>query len=32
LMLLDEVVTSAREYGFEFVSVNEYMRMYKKRV
>ena len=29
LKLLDEVLTSAKEYGFEFVSVNEYTKMYK---
>jgi peptidoglycan/xylan/chitin deacetylase (PgdA/CDA1 family) len=27
--LLDEVLTSAREYGFEFVSASEYTKMYK---
>jgi len=27
--LLDEVLRSAKEYGFEFVSVNEYTKMYK---
>ena len=29
LMLLDEVLTSAREYGFEFVSVREYRKEYR---
>ncbi len=29
LRLLDEVLTSAKEYGFEFVSVNEYRKLYK---
>ena len=29
LKLLDEVITSAREYGFEFVSVREYRKLYK---
>ena len=29
LRLLDEVLASARVYGFEFVSVNEYRKMYK---
>jgi len=29
LILLDDVLTSAREHGFEFVSVNEYRKFYK---
>ena len=29
LKLLDEVLRSASEYGFEFVTANEYTRMYK---
>jgi hypothetical protein len=29
LRLLDEVLMSAKEYGFEFVKVNEYTKMYK---
>jgi len=29
LKLMDEVLTSAGEYGFEFVSVNEYRKLYK---
>ena len=29
LKLLDEVITSAKEYGFGFVSVNEYRKLYK---
>ena len=29
LKLLDDVLRSAKEYGFEFVSANEYTRMYK---
>ena len=31
LGLLDGVITSAKEYGFEFVSVNEYTKMYKNK-
>ena len=30
LKLLDEVLTSAKEYGFEFVSANEYRKIYHK--
>jgi len=29
LKLLDEILTRAKEYGFEFVSANEYTKMYK---
>ena len=29
LRLLDDVLTSAKEYGFEFVSVNEYKKLYR---
>ena len=29
LKLLDEVITSAKEFGFEFVSAREYMKLYK---
>jgi len=29
LKLLDKVLTSAKEYGFEFVSANEYRKMCK---
>jgi hypothetical protein len=30
LKLLDDVLISAREYGFEFVSANEYTKIYHK--
>ncbi len=30
LKLLDEILASASEYGFEFVSASEYTRMYRK--
>ena len=29
LKLLDDVITSAKEFGFEFVSAREYMKLYK---
>jgi len=29
LKLLDEVITSAKEFGFEFVSAREYIKLYK---
>jgi hypothetical protein len=29
LKLLDEILTTAREYGFEFVCANEYTKRYK---
>jgi len=31
LKLLDEILASASEYGFEFVSASEYTKMYKNK-